>query len=143
MTEEAILRSVQCHPARHVVITGGEPALSLTSSLTQLLHREGYFIQMETNGSVRLKEGVEVDWITCSPKQLPVVISRIDELKVLYMHQDMSQYDRYTASQYRLQPLDSGDAEENKKNLADTINYILQNPKWKLSLQTHKILNLK
>lgn len=143
MTEEDIVRRVSGYPARHIVITGGEPALQLTASLTRLLHGEGFFIQMETNGSIRLPEGAEVDWVTCSPKELPVVLDRIDELKVLYMYQDMTRYDALHAKEYRLQPLDAGDAEKNRKNLNDTINYILQNPKWKLSLQTHKILNVR
>lgn len=143
MTEEVIVSQVSAYPARHIVITGGEPALQVTPLLTRLLHDAGFFIQMETNGSVRLKDGVEVDWITCSPKELPVVLGRIDELKVLYMYQDMSRYDAVEAKEYRLQPLDSGNAEENRKNLNDTINYILQHPRWKLSLQTHKILNVR
>lgn len=143
MTEEDIVRQASSYPAHHVVITGGEPTLQLTPSLTRLLHDAGFFIQMETNGSLALPEGAEVDWITCSPKELPVVLDRIDELKVLYMYQDMSRYDCYPAAEYRLQPLDSGDEAENKKNLNDTINYILHNPKWKLSLQTHKILNVR
>lgn len=143
MTEEEIAGHVSQYPTRHVVITGGEPALQLTPALTDLLHGRGYFIQMETNGSVRLPDGVEVDWITCSPKELPVALDRIDELKVLFMYQDMGRYDALEAREYRLQPLDSGDDVENAKNLNDTINYILQHPKWKLSLQTHKILNVR
>lgn len=143
MTEEEIVNEVSQYPARHVVITGGEPAMQLNARLTTLLHSNDYFIQMETNGSVRLADGVEVDWITCSPKDKPVVLSRIDELKVLFMYQDMKQYESMKAKEYRLQPLDAGDADKNKKNLNDTINYILQNPKWKLSLQTHKILNVR
>lgn len=143
MTEDNILAKVKQFPTRHIVITGGEPTLQLTPLLTQLLHEEGYFIQIETNGSVPLKEGCATDWITCSPKEMPLHIQRIDELKVLFMYQDMSQYDGIEAKEYRLQPLDSGDEEMNKKNVSDTINYILENPKWHLSLQTHKILNVR
>lgn len=143
MSEQDILDAISRYPAHHVVITGGEPTLQLTASLTQRLHREGYYIQIETNGSGALKDGVDIDWITCSPKQRPVVLRHIDELKVLFMHQDMAQYDAFEASEYRLQPLDSGDDTVNRKNLNDTINYILTHPKWKLSLQTHKILNVR
>ena len=143
MTEEDIVSRITPYPTRHVVITGGEPTLQLTASLTRRRHAAGFFIQIETNGSVRLPEGAEVDWITCSPKELPVVLDRIDELKVLYMYQDMTQYDTLHATEYRLQPLDTCDIEKNKSNMNDTINYILHNPKWKLSLQTHKILNVR
>lgn len=143
MTEEEIIHAVLSYPTRHIVITGGEPTLQLTASLTEKLHAEGYFIQIETNGSVELPEGCDIDWITCSPKDLPVVIQRVDELKVLFMNQDFSQYDNIKAKEYRLQPLDSGNEAENKKNLNETINYILSNPKWNLSLQTHKILNVR
>lgn len=143
MTEEEIVREVSQYPARHIVITGGEPTLQLTSSLTDKLHAAGFFIQIETNGSLPLPEACEIDWITCSPKDLPIRIQRIDELKVLFMHQDMAQYDAVNAKDYRLQPLDSGNAEQNKLNLNETIEYILHNPKWNLSLQTHKILNVR
>lgn len=143
MTEREIVDEVKQYPSRHVVITGGEPTMQLDAELTALLHDEGFFIQIETNGSVALKEGVEADWITCSPKEKAVVLKHIDELKVLFMHQDMTAYDAIKAQDYRLQPLDSGDGEENKRNLNDTIDYILQHPKWKLSLQTHKILNVR
>lgn len=143
MTEEEIVAEVCRYPARHVVITGGEPVMQLTASLTRLLHSKGLYIQIETNGSLELPEGAEVDWITCSPKEKAVRIQRIDELKVLFMRQDMERYNAISAREYRLQPLDSGNDEENKRNLNDTINYILRNPKWKLSLQTHKILNVR
>lgn len=143
MSEKEITDAVKLFPARHIVITGGEPTMQLNAALTRLLHDEGFFIQIETNGSIPLKEGVEVDWITCSPKDKPITLQRIDELKVLFMHQDMTQYDTADAKDYRLQPLDSGDDDENKKNLNDTIDYILHNPKWKLSLQTHKIINVR
>lgn len=143
MSEEDIVREVAKYPARHIVITGGEPTLQLTASLVQLLHDEGFFVQMETNGSLPLPDGCAVDWVTCSPKYKAVTINRIDELKVLFMNQDMSQYDTLKAQEYRLQPLDSGNDKENKENLQQTINYILEHPKWNLSLQTHKILRIQ
>lgn len=143
MTEDDIVNDISQYPARHIVITGGEPALQITPLLTRLLHDRGYFIQMETNGSVRLPDGADVDWITCSPKDMPVLLQRIDELKVLFPYGDLSRFDGIEAQEYRLQPLDCGEEETNKKHLNDTINYILQHPKWKLSLQTHKILNVR
>ena len=65
MDEEEIARRVSAFPARHVVITGGEPTLQLTPKLTQCLHAMGCYIQIETNGSKALPEGADIDWITC------------------------------------------------------------------------------
>lgn len=148
MTEEDIMEKVSSYPSRTIVITGGEPMLQLTPSLTHKLHQAGFAIHIETNGSRLIPEGTEIDWITCSPKDGgKVVIQRIDELKVVYMgdgsQQDMSQYDNLQATDYRLQPLDTGNDEQNNLIRQQTIDYILQHPKWKLSLQMHKILNVR
>lgn len=144
MSEEEIVKVVSAFPARTIIITGGEPLLQLTTSLTQMLHKAGFAIHIETNGSRRLPEGAEVDWVTCSPKDGgKVIIQRIDELKVVFMGQDMSEYNQLKAKEYRLQPLDSGDKATNLSNQQQTVDYILKHPKWKLSLQTHKILNVK
>ena len=82
MSEDEIVAEASRHKPRHIVITGGEPALQLTESLVDKLHAAGFFIQVETNGTLPLPEGI--DWVTCSPKgdfpQFPV-----DELKVLFM----------------------------------------------------------
>ena len=143
MADEEIVEEVLKYPARHIVITGGEPTMQLTASLTHALKRAGFYIQIETNGSIALSEGCETDWITCSPKTKPIRIQRVDELKVLYPRQDMESVENIRAKEYRLQPIDSGDEETNRENVKETINYILKNPKWHLSLQTHKILNVR
>ena len=157
MTEDEILAEVKKYPANHVVITGGEPTLQLTPSLCQKLQENLFFVQIETNGSVKLDskfnlkdlEESLIDWVTCSPKNLPIKIQRIDELKVLfdgekpmlYMN-DMNFYNhRFFIQEYRLQPLDDGQPAE--VNRQKCIEYILRNPQWTLSLQTHKILNVK
>lgn len=147
MTEEEIVEKVSAFPSRTIVITGGEPMLQLTASLTRLLHKAGFAIHIETNGSRLIPEGAEIDWITCSPKDGgKVIIQHIDELKVVYMgkdsNQDMAQYDDLKAAEYRLQPLDTGNETQNLIVRQQTIDYILQHPKWKLSLQTHKILSI-
>lgn len=156
MSEEEIVAEVSKYPARHIVITGGEPSIQLNGRLTQLLHAAGFYIQMETNGTRQLESGCEVDWITCSPKSskrasdsdsepYPLKIQRIDELKVVYegREQNMSHYDGVAAKEYRLQPCDVQDEKRNQQILEDTIQFILDNPKWKLSLQTHKIINVR
>lgn len=148
LTEAEIVRQIANFPASHVVITGGEPMLWLTLSLIDRLHRKGKFIQVETNGTIPIKDILPIDWITCSPKfdfcpHAELKIQRIDELKVVYQGQDMSAYDSIEAKEYYLQPCDFRDEARNAENLAATINYIKIHPKWKLSLQTQKILSVR
>lgn len=148
LSEAEIVRQIANFPASHVVITGGEPMLWLTLSLIDRLHRKGKFIQVETNGTIPIKDILPIDWITCSPKfdfcpHAELKIQRIDELKVVYQGQDMSAYDSIEAKEYYLQPCDFRDEARNAENLAATINYIKIHPKWKLSLQTQKILSVR
>lgn len=151
MTEVDIVKTVNEYSARHVVITGGEPTLQLTASLVRQLHDSHKFVQIETNGTCRLSDELleEIDWITCSPKygKIPV-IQRIDELKVVYDLDRVEDIERLgeifiATGEYHLQPCDRKDAGYNEKNTASCIKYILDNPKWTLSLQTHKILNIQ
>lgn len=145
MTEEEIVGKAAAYPSRFVVITGGEPTLQLTASLAEKLHAAGFYIAIETNGTCRLPEGCRIDWITCSPKYKPVILERIDELKVVYEGDD-SAVDRYAAlnaREFRLQPCDVGDDKKNREFLQGAIGYCLNHPKWKLSLQTHKIINVR
>ncbi len=145
MTEEQIVESVCRFPARHVVLTGGEPAMQITPSLVEKLHSEGFFIQIETNGTVALPEQCKIDWVTCSPKYKPVVLKSIDELKVVYEGNDeaIDKYDGVEAREFRLQPCDIKDEKRNSAYLKGAIEYCLKHPKWHLSLQTHKIINVR
>ena len=156
MSEVEIVRAIAQFPSHYVVLTGGEPTLQLTASLCDKLHAQGYYLMMETNGTRPLPEGCQIDWITCSPKLIDagdgmrklaaIRLSHIDELKVVFEDsptQDMSLYEQIPATEYRLQPCDTQDSLSNQAILNKTIKYILQHPKWKLSLQTHKILNVR
>lgn len=147
MSEEEIVAEVRKFPARHIVITGGEPTFQLNERLTTLLHEAGMFIQIETNGTHALDEGVKIDWITCSPKSKPskLRIQRIDELKVIYQgkEQDLTPYETLEAKEFRLQPCDTGNEAHNQRILEETIHYVLQHPQWKLSLQTQKIIHVR
>lgn len=156
MSEVEIVRAVSQFPSHYVVLTGGEPTLQLTASLCDKLHAQGYYLMMETNGTRPLPEGCQIDWITCSPKLIEdgegmrklaaIRLRHIDELKVVFEDsptQDMSLYEQIPATEYRLQPCDTQDSLGNQSILNKTIKYILQHPKWKLSLQTHKILNVR
>ena len=145
MSEEEIMHEVAKYPARHIVVTGGEPALQLTASLVERLHAVGKYVQIETNGTVPLPAGCGVDWVTCSPKYSPARLSHIDELKVVFTSsgQDMAQYDGYAAKVYCLQPCDVGDSEANARILNEAVSYCLTHPKWRLSLQTHKMIGVR
>ena len=165
MTEEEIAERVSQYPARHIVITGGEPTMQLNARLTRLLHEKGFYIQIETNGALPLKDGTEVDWITCSPKGNEIKIQRIDELKLLFIKEYLEKYKEVKASQRCLQPLDEGGQEvqtlasqagssprlrraelgssrfASSRGGNEVISYIKEHPQWRLSLQTHKLIN--
>lgn len=145
MDEDGIVAEVSKYPTSHVVVTGGEPTLQLTAQFVDKLHAAGKYVQIETNGTNMLPDDCRIDWVTCSPKYRPVKLTHIDELKVVFMPegQDMSQYDNMRASVYSLQPCDTGNAAKNACALNGAIAYCLAHPKWRLSLQTHKIINVR
>lgn len=146
MTPADIIEQVKAYPSRHIIITGGEPSLQLDSLLIDLLHDEGFFIQIETNGTRPLPEGI--DWVTCSPKgsandASKVRLRHIDELKVVYTGQDVESIaSQLPAMHYFLQPC-SSPRYEGGSNLSATVEYILSHPHWRLSLQTHKLINIQ
>ncbi len=130
-----VLEAINPYPAKHIVLTGGEPALYLTAEWISLLKAKGYYLQIETNGTRELPAGI--DWVTCSPKPTgKTIIKHPDELKVVYTGQDMSVYEDFTAGCYYLQPC-SG------QNIPETVAYIKAHPKWRLSLQTHKLIDIR
>lgn len=138
MSIEEILAEVQKYPAKHVVLTGGEPTLQRYQDVCTALKNLGYFIQIETNGSNAVSP--LVDWVTCSPKTPPYGIDRIDEIKIVYTGQDVEGIaDSFKDKGIKVKELQpcSGN------NIAETIDYILHHPHWRLSLQTHKLLNIR
>lgn len=146
MSEAKILDEIFKYPAKHIVITGGEPLLQLTCSFVERLRILNFFVQIETNGTK--DKDVNADWVTCSPKfefcpNAKLALKKINELKVVYSGQDMSIYDGIEADVYYLQPCDTKNKKTNKQNLSKAISFIKKNPKWKLSLQTQKILNVR
>ncbi|MCM1356204.1 MAG: 7-carboxy-7-deazaguanine synthase QueE [Staphylococcus sp.] len=146
MSAAEIIAALSAYPSRHLIITGGEPSLQLDQVLVDMLHDAGYFIQIETNGTRRLPEGI--DWVTCSPKgdnsgETAVRLRTIDELKVVYQGQDVETLaNSLPAMHYFLQPCSSQDY-EGGSNTRETIEYILAHPHWRLSLQTHKLINIQ
>ena len=149
MSEDEIIAFIASYPSSHVVITGGEPTLQITDSFLKKLHDNGKYVQIETNGSIALPREIvdNIDWITCSPKNLQVKLGRIDELKVLYTGEnvDMSKYSNLINDNtvLCLQPCDYSDCNKNKDILEGAIEFVKQNPRWRLSLQTHKLIDIK
>lgn len=125
---------------RFLVFTGGEPALQLTDSLIQRLHKEIAQISIETNGSLPLPSSALTEcWVTVSPKTEKVVQTNAMELKLIYPTIDPAKFD-YIKTYWRfLQPLHN---ENWEKNTAAAVDYIKRNPKWRLSLQTHKFAGI-
>lgn len=125
---------------RFVVCTGGEPMLQLDAMLVAALHTHGFRIAIETNGTLQVADGV--DWICVSPKaRAPLVVTRGDELKLVYPQEDASP-ERFEGLDFRyfsLQPMD-GPTRESNTRLA--LEYCKTHPRWRLSLQVHKLLGI-
>lgn len=144
---EEVWREIAAFPSRHLVFTGGEPALQLTAETVRFFKERGYYLQVETNGTRPLPEGI--DWITCSPKDAycpgaEVKLDRADEVKVVFDGIiDPAKYLALPAACHTLQPCDTGDKYLNDKIVKQCVAYILDHPEWRLSLQTHKILNVQ
>lgn len=143
-SEDEILQEIARYPAKRVVLTGGEPTLQLTKSFIDLLHAHGYKVNLETNGTRPLPTE-DIDWVVCSPKGSDIRLQRIDELKVVYQHygQPMGRYETMAAREYYIQPCDTKDERHNRRVIEDALTFIKLNPKWKLSLQTQKLLGIR
>jgi len=130
------------HPAdtRFVVCTGGEPLLQVDRELIDALHVHEFEIAVETNGTVAAPAGL--DWICVSPKaEAPLLQTSGDELKLVFP-QANARPERFEALNFRnffLQPMDGPEREANTQ-LA--LQYCMAHPKWRLSLQTHKLLGI-
>ncbi len=149
MTEDEIVAEVAKYPARLVVVTGGEPSLQLTRGFVNALHDVDKMVAVETNGTRRLPGNV--DWITLSPKDAYLgdkakpVLNYVDEIKVVFDGEhEPSMYPGIMCTHARfLQPCDTGDPVRNAEIVNAAIEYIKKDPRWKLSLQIHKILNIR
>lgn len=126
------------HP--FVVFTGGEPLLQLDAALVDACHSLNIEIAVETNGTILPPENI--DWVCVSPKAgSEFILHKGDELKLVFPQTNAmpEKFAELDFKHFLLQPMDGPDIEENTR-LA--MNYCLENPQWRLSLQTHKILNI-
>jgi len=124
-----------------VVLTGGEPLLQVNDELVAALKQEQIYIAVETNGTLDAPD--HIDWICMSPKaNTEIKLKKGNEIKIIFPQEslDPEKFSLFDFSEFYLQPMDSNKYQE---NLNATITYCQNNPKWKLSLQTHKILGIR
>lgn len=138
---DAILRAWPAgRAAPFVVLTGGEPLLQVTPALIDALHARGFEIAVETNGTVAAPDGL--DWVCVSPKAGQALAQVTgDELKLIYPQAgaEPERFEGLGFDHFFLQPMD-GPAREANTKLA--VEYCLAHPRWRLSLQTHKLLGI-
>jgi 7-carboxy-7-deazaguanine synthase len=126
---------------RYTVLTGGEPLLQLDTPLLDALHKRGFAVAIETNGTIEVPEGI--DWICISPKAgAELVVRRGNELKLVYPQAGAAPEDfvGLAFERFSLQPMDGPDVAD---NTARAVDYCLRHPQWRLSLQTHKTLGIR
>jgi 7-carboxy-7-deazaguanine synthase (Cx14CxxC type) len=141
MLAEAIARAWDGgRERRYVVFTGGEPLLQLDAALVEAVQVEGFTVAVETNGTLEPPPGI--DWVCVSPKaDVPLAQTSGDELKLVYPQAgvDPAWFEGLAFARFLLQPMDGPQRAENTQAAVD---YCLQHPRWRLSVQTHKYLGL-
>lgn len=150
MSLQEIVDEVNKYPiAPLLVLTGGEPSLFIDEAfVAELKQKTGKKIAIETNGTRPLPKNL--DWVTLSPKSSfkggdadPCILKRCDELKVVYLGQDLAQYEDIEAKHRFLQPCFCEDETQCKANMIACVEAVMQNPGWRLSLQVHRMLNIR
>ena len=125
---------------RLVVVTGGEPMLQYDAPLLEALHARGFRVAMESNGTIAAEP--RPDWLCISPKAGSEVVQRSgDELKLVWPQEgiELDALERWDFSNFLIQPMDGPDREV---ALKASIELVMERPKWRLTLQTHKIIGL-
>jgi 7-carboxy-7-deazaguanine synthase len=128
---------------RYVVITGGEPMLQVDDAIVDALHGQAFQIAIESNGTIEVHPGI--DWVCISPKAGSDVIHRRgDELKLVWPQpaSNIDAMEQWPFAHFLIQPMDAGDLGVNAANVAEATRFVMERPKWRLSLQNHKILGL-
>lgn len=156
MTAEEIISqisSLRPQASNFIVLTGGEPTLQVDEAFVDLLHQHGYEVAMESNGIRPAPKNL--DWLTVSPKVLGdgCLVSGNgrfpNELKIVFDENTVPEAYLPTLAPHHptpllyLQPCDTGDPERNKAIIAQCVDYIKKHPEWCLSLQTHKLIDIK
>lgn len=152
MSDDDIIRAVKLYSARWIVLTGGEPTLAIDDDFVRMLKRAtGKLVAIETNGSRPVPESI--DWVCVSPKKgLPgvadheILAQRADEIKVVNLGQPLDPYFSLPCRSERtlmyLQPCYVADEARFEANRLDTVRRVLADPRWTLSVQLHRYLNI-
>ncbi len=130
-----------CAAKPYAVCTGGEPLLQLDEALIEALHGRGFEVAIETNGTRAAPPGL--DWVCVSPKaNAPLVLTSGDELKLVFPQKgaEPPRFERLGFRHFFLQPMDGPDT---RANIEAAVQYCLKHPRWRLSLQTHKLIGLR
>ncbi|WP_347718589.1 7-carboxy-7-deazaguanine synthase [Sphingomonas sp.] len=125
---------------RLVVVTGGEPMLQFDAALLEALHARGFRVAMESNGTLAALPGI--DWLCVSPKAATEVVQRSgDELKLVWPQDgiDLDELERWDFAHRLIQPMDGP---EREAALAASIALVMERPRWRLTLQAHKVVGL-
>ena len=139
----AVERAWPAVDARHrfVVCTGGEPLLQLDPAAVEALHRRGFRVAIETNGTLAPPAGI--DWVCVSPKAgVPLAVGRGDELKLVFPQPDAppERFESLDFTHFFLQPMDGPVRADNTR---EAVAYCLAHPRWRLSIQAHKIIGVR
>ena len=124
----------------YVVCTGGEPLLQLDEALIAAFHAQGFEVGVETNGTIEAPPGI--DWLCMSPKAgTEIILKKGQELKLVFPQPgaEPELFQDFDFENFFLQPMDSPQQAE---NIQKTLAYCLKHPQWRLSLQTHKFLDI-
>lgn len=152
MDVEEIIRHISQYQANRIVLTGGEPALHIDYNFVRhIKEATGKQVAIETNGTMPLPDNI--DWITVSPKvgiavpELPVVVKKADEIKVVDMGQPLDEYFslpcRGENTLMYLQPCYVDDQEQFAHNRRETAFRVMKNPGWRISVQLHRYLDVR
>lgn len=153
MTDDDIAGAISQYDTEWVVLTGGEPAMFIDDGFIDFLHaKTGRKIAIETNGSLPVPE--TIDWVTVSPKsgfdgagEYPILVGRADEVKVVDINQDLGPYLGLGCvkpwTRFYLQPCHVDDPRQCNHNLQRTIDRVMADPRWTLSVQLHRYLGIQ
>lgn len=125
---------------RFVVLTGGEPLLQVDASLIEELHSRHFKIAIETNGTIPVPSGI--DWVCVSPKSGSTIVQKSgDEIKLVIPQAfNTSEIEKWDFTYHYVQSMDN---ESKIENMKTAISWCLANPRWKLSVQMHKVIGIK
>lgn len=145
MSSQLLLDKIKQYPSKWITWTGGEPTLQLDGGVINYFKNHGYKQAIETNGGCPVPHGL--DWVTVSPKFAEHVVAKnhnfVNELRYPWHVGKLSVPSPQVPSDHRyLSPIVESDEQKTQENLRHCILLVKQNPDWRLSIQTHKLVNI-